>query len=59
MHGGVARAGRVQSGSYVKFLIPEGAQSRELWLMRITGGQKPKKISQKGGREGTRCLPGH
>lgn len=55
----MAGAGRVQSGSYVKFLIPEGAQFRELWLMRITGGQKPKKISQKGGREGTRCLPGH
>ena len=59
MHRGVAGAGRVQSGSYVKFLIPEGAQFRDLWLMRKTRGKKTKKIRQKGGREGTRCLPGH
>lgn len=59
MHGEVAGSGRVQSGSYVKFLISEGAQFGDLWLMRKTSGPKPKKISQKGGSEGTQCLPGH
>ena len=56
---GTAGAGRVQFVSRVKFLIPWGVRFRDLWLKRVIGGQKPKKRSQKGGREGTRYLPGH
>lgn len=48
MHRGVAGAGRVQSGSYVKFLIPEGAQFRDLWLMRKTRGKKNKENKTEG-----------
>lgn len=45
---GTAGTGRVQFVSRVKFLIPWGVRFRDLWLKRVTGGQKTKEKKSEG-----------